>query len=141
MLSSTALQKHFPHQKSALRFKAVRFASEMKRLTLEPNKFIFRKGDAANGVYLVISGQVGIFLPSNATKEPDFLVRENELFGEMGVVSDQSRMANAATVTDCDLLFVSRDEFDKMLDDSHIVVKGILRILSERLRTAQMPKK
>ena len=113
----------------------------MKRLTLEPNKFICKKGDAANGVYLVISGQVGIFLPSNATKEPDFLVRENELFGEMGVVSDQSRMANAATVTDCDLLFVSRDEFDKMLDDSHIVVKGILRILSERLRTAQMPKK
>ena len=113
----------------------------MKRLNFEPNKFIFRKGDAANGVYLVISGQVGIFLPSNATKEPDFLVRENELFGEMGVVSEQSRMANAATVTDCDLLFVSRDEFEKMLDDSHIVVKGILRILSERLRTAQMPKK
>ena len=113
----------------------------MKRLTLEPNKFIFKKGDVANGVYLVISGQVGIFLPSNATKKPDFLVRENELFGEMGVVSDQSRMANAATVSDCDLLFVSRDEFDKMLDDSHIVVKGILRILSERLRTAQMPKK
>ncbi len=113
----------------------------MKRLSFEPSKFIFRKGDAANGVYLVISGQVGIFLPSNATKEPDFVVRENELFGEMGVVSDQSRMANAATLTDCDLLFVSRDEFEKMLDDSHIVVKGILRILSERLRTAQMPKK
>jgi CRP-like cAMP-binding protein len=68
-------------------------------------------------------------------------VRDNELFGEMGVVSEQSRMANAATVTDCDLLFVSRDEFEKMLDESHIVVKGILRILSERLRTAQMPKK
>ena len=76
----------------------------MKRLSFEPSKFIFRKGDAANGVYLVISGQVGIFLPSNATKEPDFVVRENELFGEMGVVSDQSRMANAATLTDCDLL-------------------------------------
>ena len=113
----------------------------MKRLTLEPNKFIFRKGDAADGVYLVISGQVGIFLPSNATKDPDFVVRDNELFGEMGVVSEQSRMANAATGTDCDLLFVSRDEFEKMLDESHIVVKGILRILSERLRTAQMPKK
>ena len=68
-------------------------------------------------------------------------MRDNELFGEMGVVSEQSRMANAATVTDCDLLFVSRDEFEKMLDESHIVVKGILRILSERLRTAQMPKK
>ena len=57
---------------------------------------------------------MGIFLPSNSTKEPNFVVRENELFGEMGVVSDQSRMANATTITDCDLLFVSRDEFDKM---------------------------
>ena len=50
-------------------------------------------------------------------------------------------MANATTVTDCDLLFVSREEFDKMVEESHIVVRGILRILAERLRTAQMPKK
>ena len=75
-------------------------------MKLEPQKFIFRKGDAANGVYLVIGGTVGIFLPSNSTKEPNFVVRENELFGEMGVVSDQSRMANATTITDCDILFV-----------------------------------
>ena len=113
----------------------------MKRMKVEAQKFIFRKGDAANGVYLVISGEVGIFLPSNATTQPDFLVRENELFGEMGVVSDQSRMANAHTETDCDLLFVSREEFDKMVDESHIVVRGILRILADRLRSAQMPKK
>jgi CRP-like cAMP-binding protein len=113
----------------------------MKRMKLEPQKFIFRKGDAANGVYLVIGGTVGIFLPSNSTKEPNFVVRENELFGEMGVVSDQSRMANATTITDCDLLFVSRDEFDKMVDESHIVVRGILRILAERLRMAQTAKK
>ena len=125
---------HLPCNPRWLKFK-------MKRMQLEPQKFLFRKGDAANGVYLVISGQVGIFLPSNNTNKPDFIVRENELFGEMGVVSDQSRMANAATITDCDLLFVSREEFDKMVDESHIVVRGILRILAERLRSAQMPKK
>ena len=113
----------------------------MKRLKLGIGKYVFRKGDAANGVYLVLSGSVGIFLPRNGTKDPDFLVRDNELFGEMGVVSDQSRMATALTVTECDLIFVSRDEFDKMVDDSHIVVKGILRILAERLRMAQTAKK
>ena len=113
----------------------------MKRIKLEPQKFIFKKGDAANGVYLVISGSVGIFLPSNSTTQPDFLVRENDFFGEMGVVSEQSRMASAATVSDCELLFVSREEFDKMVEESHIVVRGILRILADRLRTAQMPKK
>ena len=113
----------------------------MKRLKMEIGKHVFRKGDAANGVYLVLSGSVGIFLPSNGTKDPDFLVRDNELFGEMGGGSDQSRMATALTVTECDLLFVSRDEFDKMVDDSHIVVKGILRILAERLRMAQTAKK
>ena len=91
-------------------------------------------------MYLVLSGSVGIFLPRNGTKDPDFLVRDNELFGEMGVVSDQSRMATARTVTECDLLFVTRDEFDKMVDESHIVVKGILRILAERLRKAQTAK-
>ena len=113
----------------------------MKRMQIEPQKFVFRKGDAANGVYLVITGQVGIFLPSNASKEPNFTVRDNELFGEMGVVSEQSRMANALTLTECDLLFVSRDEFDSMVEGSHVVVKGVLRILAERLRTAQVAKK
>ena len=113
----------------------------MKRIQVEAKKYIFRKGDAANGVYLVISGQVGIYLPSNSSQEPNFVVRENELFGEMGVVSEQSRMANAVTTTECDLLFVSRDEFEQMVEESHVVVKGILRILAERLRSAQMAKK
>ena len=47
----------------------------MKRLKLGIGKYVFRKGDAANGVYLVLSGSVGIFLPRNGTKDPDFLVK------------------------------------------------------------------
>ena len=96
---------------------------------MEAKKYIFRKGDAANGVYLVILGQVGIFLPSNSGEKPNFIVRENELFGEMGVVIEQSRMANAQATIECDLLFVSREEFDQMVEGSHVVVKGVLRIL------------
>ena len=104
-------------------------------------KYIFRKGDAVNGVYLVISGQVGIFLPSNSGEKPNFIVRENELFGEMGVVSEQSRMANAQATTECDILFVSREEFNQMVEGSHVVVKGVLRILADRLWSAQVAKK
>ena len=113
----------------------------MKRIQVEAKKYIFRKGDAANGVYLVILGQVGIFLPSNSGEKPNFIVRENELFGEMGVVSEQSRMANAQATTECDLLFASREEFDQMVEGSHVVVKGVLRILADRLRSAQVAKK
>lgn len=96
----------------------------MKRIQVEAKKYIFRKGDAANGVYLVISGQVGIFLPSNSGEKPNFIVRENELFGEMGVVSEQSRMANAQATTECDLLFVSREEFDQMVEGSSCCGEG-----------------
>ena len=113
----------------------------MKRIQVEAQKYIFRKGDAANGVYLVISGQVGIFLPSNSGEKPNFIVRENELFGEMGVVSEQSRMANAQATTECDLLFASREEFDQTVEGSHVVVKGVLRILADRLWSAQVAKK
>ena len=54
----------------------------MKRIQVEAKKYIFRKGDAANGVYLVISGQVGIFLPSNSGEKPNFIVRENNCSGK-----------------------------------------------------------
>ena len=56
-------------------------------------------------------------------------------------MSEQSRMANVQAATECDLLFVSREEFNQMVEGSHVVVKGVLRILADRLWSAQVAKK
>jgi hypothetical protein len=78
---------------------------------------IFKAGDKAGKVYLLVNGSVGIFLPDNDTKDPNFFIKENEIFGEMGVIDDTLRMADARAMEECELVSLGRDEFEKMLQE------------------------
>jgi CRP-like cAMP-binding protein len=107
----------------------------MQKIEMKPGKTIFKAGDAADGLYIVGSGNIGIFFPTN--KEPDNILKPNAIIGEMGVIDTAPRMATAKALTDGVVIFVSRKEFEKKLDDSDMIVRGVLAILSDRLRDLQ----
>ena len=112
----------------------------MKKENFRQYQTIFKAGDQAGKVYLLARGSVGIFLPDNDSKEPNFLIPENEIFGEMGVIDDELRMADARAMEDSELVSLTKDEFEKIVSESNIFVRAILGVLSERLRQAQKPK-
>ena len=87
-----------------------------------------------------IKGEVGIFLPTNETNNPNFPVGENEIFGEMGVIEDTLRSAGARCMTDCVVISLSKQEYEKKLNESDPFIKGLLRLLSIRLREMTKPK-
>lgn len=101
---------------------------------------VFKAGDKAGKVYLLVSGSVGIFLPDNDSKEPNFYIRENEIFGEMGVINDELRMADARAMEESELVSVDKAEFAKMLNESNVFVRAMVGVLSTRLRQIQKPK-
>lgn len=109
----------------------------MKKETLPQHRTIFKAGDKAGNIFLLVRGSVGIFLPNNETKTPDFVISANEIFGEMGVIDDELRMADARCLEECDLISVTKDDFNTYLDESNIFVRGVVGILSERLRKMQ----
>ena len=111
----------------------------MQKQKLTQHQTIFKAGDTAGTVFLLVRGSVGIFLPTNDTKEPDFIIGENEIFGEMGVIDDELRMADAKCLTECDVISVTKDEFNTYLNESNIFVRGVVGILSDRLRKIQKP--
>ena len=87
----------------------------MKKVTFSAGQTIFKAGDAADGLYIVGSGRIGVFFPSNSThNEPDIVLEKTQILGEMGVIDTVSRMATARAIEDCTLVFVSRSEFDKI---------------------------
>lgn len=112
----------------------------MKKEAFRQHQTIFKAGDQAGKVYLLALGSVGIFLPDNDSKEPNFLIPENEIFGEMGVIDDELRMADERAMEDSELVSLTKDEFEKIVSESNIFVRAILAVLSERLRQAQKPK-
>ena len=109
----------------------------MKKLEYKSGQYIFKAGDKGKEIFLLMSGDVGIFLPTNDTKDPNFKVGENEVFGEMGVIDSQLRTASAKAHTDVNLLFVSKEDFDKKIAEGDIVVRGVIAVLSDRLRQLQ----
>ena len=91
----------------------VRKDSQFKKLELNEGQFVFKAGDKAGQLFLLIAGEIGIFLPNNDSKEPNFYVGHSEIFGEMGVIEDKLRMAYAKCLTKCTVIAVTKAEYEK----------------------------
>lgn len=106
----------------------------MKKIAAKKNQIIFEAGEKADSVYLIVSGEIGIFLPTNKTDTPNFILGENEIFGEMGVVDQSLRAGRANAITDVNLIKISQDEFNVKLAESDPFITGLIRILVIRIR-------
>ena len=91
-------------------------------------------------IFLLMSGDVGIFLPTNDTKDPNFKVGENEVFGEMGVIEHKPRMASARCMSDATVIALSESEFEARVEKADPFIRALLRILSQTVRNLQDKK-
>jgi CRP-like cAMP-binding protein len=123
---------------------AVLAVSEL--LTLPRGEAILTEGTPGNGVYVVLEGEVEIFLPQRSgggVRRPS-PIRLNRLgpgrcFGEYGVLDDQPSSASAATVGAAKLAFVPTAKFRQLCEQrdavGRVVYANLLRFLVARLRS------
>ncbi len=91
-------------------------------------------------LFLLMNGDVGVFLPTNDSKEPNFKVGVNEVFGEMGVIEDKPRMASIRCMSDATVMALSKAEFDARVEKADPFIRALLRILSQTVRNLQDKK-
>ena len=106
----------------------------MKKIVVKRNETIFESGAKADSVYLIVSGEIGIFLPTNNSDKPDFILGENEIFGEMGVIDKSLRAGRADALSDANLIKISQHEFNDKLSKSDPFITGLTRVLVARIR-------
>ena len=112
----------------------------MKKLAYKSGQYIFKAGDTGKEIFLLMSVDVGIFLPTNDTKDPNFKVGENEVFGEMGVIEHKPRMASARCMSDATVIALSESEFEARVEKADPFIRALLRILSQTVRNLQDKK-
>lgn len=96
---------------------------------------LFQKGDPGDGMIAVISGRVRI--TANAPDGRQLIlnmINPGEIFGEMALISDQPRSADAITDAPSSLLHLLRQDFVPFLEQSPRLMLRLLRVLSQRLR-------
>ena len=105
----------------------------MKKITARIGETLFEAGDKADAVFFVVSGEIGIFLPTNSSVKPDFILGESEIFGEMGVISKALRTGKAVAMTNVNLIKISHHEFNDKLAQADPFISGLIRILVGRI--------
>lgn len=100
------------------------------------NEVIFREGDAANCMYDIHWGRVGIYANYGADNQ-ELLAELNadEFFGEMGLLDHMPRSATAVALEDnTKVQLISEELFSKYLQERPAKVMTIIMHLSSRIR-------
>jgi CRP-like cAMP-binding protein len=114
-----------------------RVADVAQTRTVSKDKVIFHAGDMADAVYIVSSGKVKIVTTSTDGKEFILTVLgAGQVFGEMALVEEAPRSASVITLTAVELVAIKREDFENLIDTSPTIARGLLAILSRRLRRA-----
>lgn len=95
---------------------------------------IFSEGDDASCVYLVQRGIVRIFKGEGEEEVTLALIGPNGLFGEMAIVDDGPRSANAAAAEDATLIRVPKYAMQERINGSDALVRLLVRVLTRNLR-------
>jgi CRP/FNR family cyclic AMP-dependent transcriptional regulator len=113
-----------------------RLALRARFLTFRCGQHIFRRGDESHGLLAVVSGYVRISTasPEGQSELVMNLIGPNGVFGEIALLDDGPRTADAIAATRCCLLLLERRDLLPLLNDFPILAVRLLAILSERLR-------
>jgi CRP-like cAMP-binding protein len=100
---------------------------------------IFRQGDTGDKLYLILEGRVRISRDVPGMGEEALAVLgPSEVFGEMALLDESARSADARVHERCRLLAIPKDGFDDLLflhkDLAYEVLWNIVRLLVGRLR-------
>jgi CRP/FNR family transcriptional regulator, cyclic AMP receptor protein len=102
---------------------------------------LFREGEDANAMFVVISGEVEVLKRSKRTTEARVAVLgPGDWFGEMSIVDIQPRSATVRALAPSRLLRVTSADLDALyrhdLRSYAIIILNLARELSRRLRVA-----
>jgi len=82
----------------------------------EPGELVFEEGDAADSLFMILSGEVEVLKRSGARAQRIRVLGAGEYFGEMALLGRQPRSAGARALAPLDLLVLPASDFSALAD-------------------------
>jgi CRP/FNR family transcriptional regulator len=110
-------------------------SSHLLQRKYSAGELIFGEGDACTGLYMVQTGHVRIFKSSAGGREQVLSIDgPGSSIAELPVFDGGGYPASAQAVSDCTLLFFSRENFQALCMQHPQVALKVLRVVGGRLR-------
>lgn len=111
-------------------------AQNYKHVTLPANTIIFEEAAPGNSAYLLKSGRVELTKNVNDIPKKLAVLQAPVMFGEMALIMPElKRTAGAKTLTECELVVITRSVFKEFIDSSPQMMKTAMELLVQRLKS------
>jgi CRP/FNR family transcriptional regulator, cyclic AMP receptor protein len=98
--------------------------------TFAPGEVIFREGDKADKMYVVLSGEVEVRLQGTAIDT----LAQGATFGEMALIDGSPRSATVVAKTSSEVAAINEKTFVLLVDEMPYFALSTMRNLVDRLR-------
>lgn len=116
-------------------------AEEAKAVSFHEGDWIFQENDAPNGLYCIISGEVSVMRHNLVMAN----LKKHDFFGELGLLDNEPRAATVVAASECSLLLLEKNTFDRLTDDQpevlRVMCRAILKYLRANLKISDLEKK
>jgi CRP-like cAMP-binding protein len=105
------------------------FRNETNIVELAPGEFLYREGEKADKMYVLLEGEIDI-------RVGDYVktAREGALIGEAALVEERPRVANAVAKSACRLAQIDRKRFDFLVQQHPQFATFAMKSLVDHLR-------
>jgi CRP-like cAMP-binding protein len=104
----------------------------MQEIEVADGTDIVKEGEVGNCMYIIFRGEVKIHKGQKLIA----VLGENNFFGELSLLDAETRSATVTALKDCILFHIDQDPFYDLIESRPEVVKSIMKILCQRLRSA-----
>ena len=104
------------------------FQHETNTVQLAPGEFLYREGDKADKMYVLLEGKIDI-------RVGDYVktAREGALIGEAALIEDRPCAANAVAKSTCRLAQIDRQRFDFLVQQHPQFARHAMKSLVDHL--------
>ena len=107
------------------------FRNEPDVIVVAAGEYIFRKGESAKVMYLIIEGEVDLMLGDTVVE----VAKEGSFIGEMALIEDEPRSASARARGDCRVFPIDEARFQLLVKETPFFALQMMKTLARRLRT------
>lgn len=108
----------------------------LPRQMFHAGKVIFREGEPGDRAFVVETGAIEIAAGKDQGRKVLGTILDGGIFGEMALIDDAPRMADAVALKDTTCFVIAKDKFREKIDKADPFIKGLLRILVRNVRAA-----
>jgi CRP-like cAMP-binding protein len=91
---------------------------------------IFSEGQPGEVMYVVLEGEVDILVSANIIET----IHSGGMFGELALVDNEPRSAQAVARTDCKLVPINKKRFTFLVTETPFFALEVMKVMANRLR-------